>query len=209
MSAVVISLSIIPSSTQLISGIPTSVSITSNIACTIFYTLDGTAPIVGVSDIYVAPISLPTNQPSVTLSLYATNGVDSSDVITLRYAPEDLPTARRPHALVTIVDDLSNLSICSGGETQRVKYHQPGGWTIDDNDLTNKFVDGYGYEPLIYPMRGSDEEIPIFSIKYSESNSKGEVGADIGTMPAKVKEIYLPPAPQQSDLNRPTFNPGA
>ncbi len=65
-----ITLTITPSEHEVISGIPQSVEITTNLPSTIYYTLDGTMPSL-LSDVYVGPITLPTLSGSVVVSAVA------------------------------------------------------------------------------------------------------------------------------------------
>jgi hypothetical protein len=81
----IISLAIESSEEQVVWGIPHHLTVEANIPCTIFYTLDGTTPTTS-SDIYIDGILLPTNVNSVSLKLYATNGIDTSAVITQVYS---------------------------------------------------------------------------------------------------------------------------
>src|SRR3990167_6391539 len=94
----VISITITEATKQVVSGIPSSVTLSTNIPSTIFYTLDGTTPTVD-SSVYVGPILIPTDDASVTLGLFATNGVDSSAVITKVYGPT-MSATRQPHDTV-------------------------------------------------------------------------------------------------------------
>ena len=55
-----ISITILESELQVISGIPDWINIVTNVPVNIFYTLDGTDPTTG-SKLFVAPIKLPTN----------------------------------------------------------------------------------------------------------------------------------------------------
>lgn len=94
----VICVSICQSSEQIVSGIPKTVSITTNIPSTIFFTLDGTTPTI-YSNIYVSPIFLPVNQLLVVLSILATNGTDSSPVVIEQYETDIVNSnARLPHS---------------------------------------------------------------------------------------------------------------
>ena len=99
--AQVISITIIESAEQIVSGIPKSISITTNIAANIFYTLDGTDPSL-FSTIYTGPIFLPINQFLITLKVLATNGVDYSPIVVEQYQTDIVDSgARLPHAGTT------------------------------------------------------------------------------------------------------------
>jgi hypothetical protein len=76
---VVISVSIIESTEQVVSGIPRFITIETNIISVIYYTLDGSVPTIN-STIYIDPIQLPLGPPTIVLSVFATNGTDTSPV---------------------------------------------------------------------------------------------------------------------------------
>lgn len=97
----VISVTITQSSEQVVSGIPKTVSISTNIPATIFYTLDGADPTL-FSTIYTGPIFLPFNQLLVTLKILATNGTDSSPIVIEQFLTDMVDSnARLPHAATT------------------------------------------------------------------------------------------------------------
>jgi len=91
----VISISITQSEDQLVSGIPKTITLSTNISSNIFYTLDGTDPSM-FSTIYTGPISMPTEFVSITIKIFATNGFDSSPIISETYFTNMLQNARLP-----------------------------------------------------------------------------------------------------------------
>jgi len=203
----VITLTVVPSTKEYVAGIPANVTLTTNVVSMIFYTLDGTEP-TSSSSVYTGPIELPTQNSSVNLRALATNGVDTDARVNVVYSP-DWTDARLPHAKVTILSPLLSSGWCGWrGGPQESLYSQPASYTVDEFGVPNEQVDGYGYEPSVYPVRGSDEPIPIFDLRYSESNDIGETGEDIGTLP-KVGIIHVPPPPEETDANKSTFNPRA
>lgn len=203
----VITLTAVPSTKELVAGIPANVTLTTNIASMIFYTLDGSEP-TSSSLVYTGPIDLPTKNPSVNLRVLATNGTDTDAKLNVVYSP-DWTNARLPHSKVQILSPLISSGWCGwNGGPQESLYSQPASYTVDQYGVVNKQVDGYGYNPSVYPVRGSDEPIPIFDLRYSDSNDKGEMGKDIGTLP-KIGIIHTPPPPEETDANKSTFNPRA
>ncbi len=204
----VISITVIPSSKQYAAGIPDVVTVTTNLPAMIFYTLDGTEPTAS-SSVYVGPIQLSREEKSIPFRVYATNGVDTDARLNIVYSA-DWTKDRLPRSKVTILSDrMANDGWCGGrNPTPQVLYSQPPSYTVDQAGVPNKASDGYGYNPSIYPKRGSDEPIPIFDIRYSTTDSEGIAGEGIGTLP-KTTILYAPPPPEESDANKGTFNPKA
>ncbi len=97
----VISVTITQSSEQVVSGIPKTVSIATNIPATIFYTLDGTDPTL-FSTMYTGPIFLPFDKLVAALKVLATNGTDYSPIVVETYMTNIVDSnARLPHAATT------------------------------------------------------------------------------------------------------------
>ena len=84
----VVTLTFTSSITEIVSGIPETLDITSNIPSTIYYTMDGTTPTLG-SPMYTSTINMPDNTNSVTISAF---GVGSDDIagtiLTQIFAPD-------------------------------------------------------------------------------------------------------------------------
>jgi len=191
-------------------GTATILTLTTNVSAMIFYTLDGGDPTPS-SNVYISPIEIPTDQPLTTFKAYATNGIDSSPIYSKVYYPPvklDLTHARVSHAVADVLTPKPT-ACGSRGDTPRVIYSQPPEGTQDGYNAVVVDQDGYGSDPKIYPVREYDEPIPTYNWEYSESNWKGEtsIGNDIGTLPAKAKIIFTPPAPEQGELNKATFDP--
>lgn len=208
----VISVSIVQSGEQLSAGIPRIISIFTNIAANIFYTLDGTDPDL-YSAIYTGPIEMPSNLNPITLKIFATNGSDSSPIITETYLTNLLDNARLPHSatsapsreLVPNKYPYGTPSIQPEGE-----YLNPGdaGQTVDDPSLP-QIPNGYnasglpdGYSNLPYTTEN-------YKIKYTTTNAEGEYGKGIGTLPATVTVLRPSPPPEETNAYSPLFDPRA
>ena len=80
----VISISVEGSETEIVAGIPRSITITTNIPALIFYTLDGSVPTLFSSQ-YTGAIFLPTNKLTLIVNIMATNGTITSPILTEIY----------------------------------------------------------------------------------------------------------------------------
>lgn len=208
----VISVSIIQSGEELVAGIPRVISITTNIISNIFYTLDGSEPTL-YSQIYTSPIELPSNLNPVILKIFATNGIDSSAIITETYLSSKLDNARLPRsATTTKPGDLLPDKYPYG--TQDIQpdgnYLNPGdaGQTVDDPTL-QQIPNGYdgfrnadGYTNLPYTLEN-------YNIKYSVTDSEGRYGKGVGNLPATVTILKPKPAPEESNRYSALFDPRA
>lgn len=207
----VISVTITESTQQIIAGIPQTLIFDVNIPATIFYTLDGTTPTTS-SSIYVETITLPTNFPSINLKLFATDGINSSDIISKIYAPTT-SLARMPHDTV--------VGLSANGPTQQsifpfgdfspdlpLAYGKSGGLVVDDPNVTN-IPDGY--DGVGGVSNGTDLPLSSYSFIYSTANAEGETGNGIGTLPAKITiKVPLPTNPSTSSvMSDKFFNPKA
>jgi len=96
----------------------------------------------------------------------------------------------------------------SRGEPQEVIYSQPATYTVDSAAVANTSSDGFGYDPSVYPMRGSDVPVSFFDVIHSDTDSKGQTGPGIGTLP-EVEVLYIPEPPEETDANKATFSPRA
>lgn len=85
---VVATLTFTSSDDEITSGVPRSVSITSNVPATIYFTIDGSTPSLS-SPIYIDTIELPTGYTSVTLSAFGVNSDDEAGpILTQIYAAD-------------------------------------------------------------------------------------------------------------------------
>ncbi len=207
----VITLTVVESSRQILSGIPETISISTSIPSTIFYTLDGTEPTV-MSAVYIGAITLPTNQNSVVLKAFATNGTDTSSITSITYAP-NLSNVRRAHSTVLNGNNNDNIDRYPFGNPSFTGaiYGPPS--TINAADLSgvDNIPDGYDGTATGTPSNGLDKPKSQYRFVYSETNRLGETGHGIGTLPGnvtlRVPESLAPS--NSSNANSKFFNPRA
>lgn len=208
----VISVNITTSIEEIVSGVPRFVSLSANIPCSIFYTLDGSDPTI-LSTIYTAPIFLPTNTITVILKVLATNGTDFSPIIEEIYQPNILNNTRLPHSATNLPEGMVIPNLYPFGTAPSQPngiYLNPGkaGINVDDPTLPqiSDGYDGFGNENN---FTNEPFNVENYEIKYSTTNAEGARGRGIGTLPANVK-ITLPTAPpEESEMWSNTFDPRA
>jgi Chitobiase/beta-hexosaminidase C-terminal domain len=213
----VISISIIESTEQIVSGIPRSVSISANLPSTIFYTLDGTDPTL-FSTIYTSAIQLPTDNPVLVLKVFATDGTNSSAIITNTYETDVLnKNVRFPHSgtdaqpnSIQAVQNLAPFGSSSLNPTQHFLGPAAAGLTVNDPSLpqVSTGFDGNGNETGFTNGQPTNIPTPGFPFLYSETNAEGQRGFGIGTLPPN-KVIFETPPPEQSEIGSPMFDPRA
>jgi hypothetical protein len=110
---------------------------------------------------------------------------------------------------VTFLDDGSTYTGLVGASLgqRKIAYSQPHMGVIDEPGDPVVFQDGYDADGY-YPVRQETLNVPIFSLKYSETDSQGQTGPGIGTLP-KAEVVYLPPDPEETKASSKTFNPRA
>lgn len=181
----VISISIEESKDQIISGIPKFIEIQTSVPSTIFYTLDGREPN-EYSSIYTSKIYLPTDKLSVTLSVFATNGIDNSSIFSKTYFT-NLTTGnlRLPHSSVDGPRIPKNSLFPFGTNSPQpntvFKTNAGSGITID-----SALIDGYktGYDGYGNPIGETDSPNPDISYEfiYSKTDKIGNSAFGVGNM---------------------------
>lgn len=214
---VVISVSITASEDQVMSGIPKTITISTNVPATIFYTLDGSVPTL-FSTIYTGTIFLPTNQLTVILNVFASNGTDSSPVVTETYQTDIVDgNARLAHATTNAPPGFNLQGLFPYGDNDIKPYaifSNPGdsGVTVDDpsQPSTPTGFDGAG-NPTGFTNQPYD--LVNYNIKYSTTDAEGQTGIGIGNLPAQVTAPAqdLPPSigPEETNQFSTTFDPRA
>ena len=190
----VISVTVTQSSEQAVAGIPRTVSITTNIPSSIFYTLDGSDPTL-FSTMYTGPIFLPYDQLIITLKILATNGVDSSPIVVEQYMTDIVSSnARLPHAGTTaqagsVIPDTYPYGTApyqpQQGYTNPANAGAYGGAVYDPsnpNAIPNAY-DGQG-NPTGYTNQSYDST--NYQIIYNNRNAEGEQTPGLGNVPGQV-----------------------
>lgn len=210
----VISVSVTASEEQVVAGIPRTVSVTTNIPASIFYTLDGSTPTL-FSAMYTGPIFLPVDKLSVTLKILASNGVDTSPVVSETYVTNLVSgtNARFPRSATT-AEAAANIPDLYPYGTNPIQPNAgflgtaEAGITVNNPALPSAPT---GFDGAGNPTGHTNEtyDTTNYSIKYSTTNSINQSGHGIGTLPGKVT---VPPAeapPQTSNIGSNTFDPRA
>jgi len=217
----VISITITPSTQEILPDIPATVIITTNIPSIIFYTLDGRAPTMN-APVYTSPIMLP-EITNITLSVFATNGVDSSAIIVQQYAADiskiiTTINDRLPHSTVSDLGcPTSNNSLYPFGTNSpepNVEYGNPGnaGTTVYNQSLpaVSQGFNADGY-PAVFTNK--DPSFYQFNQIYSTTTYDGEIFPGVGNLPATTTIIGSPYStdymPEQSSTSDKVFNPRA
>lgn len=184
-----ITITITESALQLLAGIPSTVTLDTSVPATIFYTLDGTEPTIA-SNVVVGPIVMPTNSGQVVLKAYATDGVDTSAIITQTYTTNVIP-GRHPHDKVINAESSNNKATFPFGSPAEAmnppqRFGNTGGIIYDDGvdpQAAGAFNGADGYGDFFTPPKSQ------YQFLFSETNAIGERGRGIGTLPARVISV--------------------
>lgn len=208
----VISVTIEESSEQIMAGIPKYLTITTNVTAVIFYTIDGTTP-TQFSDIYTGPIFLPTDKLVLVFKVFATDGVDTSSVLTETYQTNMIENARLAHAGTDAQagDSLSGLYPFGTNPRQpTTTFTNPAevGVTVLNPALpsTSTGFDGSGNQT---GYTNEPYNIENYQINYSTRNAQGETGLGVGNLPATATIMAPVPEPDSTDQFSTTFDPRA
>lgn len=208
----VISISITESETQIVAGIPKTISISTNIPSNIFYTLDGSVPTL-FSTTYTSPIFLPIDKPTVVLNVFASNGTDTSPIITETYQSNILDNIRLPHSATNQVPESNIPNLYPFGTPSidpNATFLSPAlaGITVDDSDIaaTSTGFDGSGNQNA---FTNQPYTVENYQIIYSTTNAQGEIGKGIGNLPATAKIKPQDIIPNTTDQFSNLFDPKA
>jgi hypothetical protein len=211
-----LSLSITESPFELLAGIPATILVQANLPCNIFYTLDGTDPDHN-SMIVIGPVSMPTNKSFVTFKAFATNGAITSPIISQTYGYSyGENNLRRPHDTVIELESNAGKASYPFGSPMvssvcDVQFSQTGG-TIVSQQGSPAIPDGYDGTATGTPAGFVSTPTDQFSFRYSQTDSIGQIGKGVGTMPGVV--LSISPSidnkiQEQSSTSDRIFNPKA
>lgn len=209
---VVISVSITQSEEQVVSGIPRTVTLTTNIPANIFYTLDGSVPTL-FSAMYVDPITMPTDKLIVILNVFASNGTDVSPIISETYQTDMVSgDARLPRSSVDVPPGTNMPELYPFG-TNPIQpmgtYLNPAdsGVTVYNPALpaTATAFDADGYQTA---YTNQPYNLINYNIVYTTTNAEGETGPNIGNLPKNKIQPEVPP-PEETQLFSNMFDPRA
>jgi len=208
----VISVSISESSTQIVAGIPKTITLTTNIPSTIFFTLDGSTPDL-FSTIYTGPIEMPTEFLSVTLKVFASNGVDSSPVISETYFTNEVANNVRLPRHGTDAQANTRIKDYYPYGTNPIepttKFTNPGDVGINVNDPSLPSTPT-GYDANAQPTGQTNQPYNFqnYNIVYPEGNAINEP-LKVGQLPSKISTKPRPADPETSDYGSKFFDPKA
>lgn len=206
----VINLTITESVEQVVSGIPKTISITSNIPASILYTLDGSTPTL-FSNIYTGPLFIPFNKLSITLSVFATNGTDSSPIIVEIYTTNILTDARLAHSATDAQANSSIPDLYPFGTNplQPIgNFLNPGDAGVNVNNPALPTIPS-GFDATGNPNAFTNQPYDTlnYDIVYTTRNATGE--SIVGNLPATVQIQNEIPAPETSEQFTSLFDPRA
>lgn len=208
----VISINIIEASEQLIAGFPKTIALSTNVPATIFYTVDGSTP-TNLSSIYIDPIILPTDVLDFTLKAFATDGINSSAVITSTYSTDILNNTRLPHAAVPFDVSVQTPSLFPfGSNSPSLEFdylnNAKSGTTVSNSSSTTL----YGYDANGNPININKPADDYLNV-YSTTDNQNKVYKGVGNLPGEVivagRRSALEYTPQSSNRSSGLFNPKA
>lgn len=206
----VISISITESEEQLVAGFPRTISLSTNVPSTIFYTTDNSVPTT-LSTVYVSPIVLPTNINEFILKVFATNGIDYSPVITNVYSTNILDNTRLPHSATTDLDVKTSQSTFPFGSNSPSPVFDYLNSANSGTTVNNPNLPGitFGYDASGNPISANKAFDDYLNV-YSTTNYKNQVLPYVGNLPGTVTVIGrrspLEYHPQESDRSNSFFN---
>lgn len=208
----VISIILTESAEQVVSGIPKTVSLATNVSATIFFTLDGTDPTL-FSTIYTSPIHLPFNQLSLTLKVIATDGVDFSSIFIETFTSNILNNARLPHSGTSGQGQAATPDLYPFGTPTlqpNDTFVSPGdaSITVDNPDLPS-VSNGFDSDGNPNTFTNQPYNLQNYAIIYSTTDAVGAKSPGVGNLPADVVIKPADPPPETSQQFTNMFDPRA
>lgn len=209
---VAINITISESLDQVISGIPRTVSLTSSVISSIFYTLDGSDPTL-FSSIYVGPIVMPTDKTSVTLKLFASNGEIESAILTEVYKTNIINNTRFSRSATdatpsAISNDLYPFGTNLFNENVHFLNNSNAGSTVNDS-AKNQIPNGFDSDenPSIF----SNQELTSenYNLVFSTTDDENQPVNEIGNFSPIVSPNVDNDPPEQTNQFTKLFNPRA
>jgi hypothetical protein len=199
------------STEQIVANIPKTITLDTNVPATIFYTLDSSVPTTS-SNIYISPIKLSEDQLTWDLKAFATNGIETTDIISKTYHP-NLIEGRNPFDAVSneeCGDNFSSFPFGSRNSGVPITFGNTAKSiaTVDNLDIVG-IADGYDGSATNTIKVETDLPLTAYKIKFSETDVEGNYGHGIGTLPAKFKLKIQQAIPLQSNMYDRLFNPKA
>lgn len=213
---VVLSITITPSSTETTPGIPDTITLSTNLPATIFYTLDGTTPDIN-SAVYVIPIALPQYLPQVVLTVLAFNGTQQSAVISQTYIAilSEIPSTvgdRTPQATVIGLNTQKIDEFPFGSNNSATNFNYDGPNAVNTVDNQNLPSSSTAFDANGNPAAFINQPLNPFGVPQTDLDGIGQVQPGGGTkveidvIGKNTPDEYRPEFSSTSDK---IFNPRA
>lgn len=193
---------------QVVAGFPQKITLETDIPASIFYTDDGSIPTED-SEIYIDSIFLPTNVSSITYKFFATNGIETSEIIEKKYSNSFINTKVK-QSIVTSHNNsyAKNLYPFGDANVQNpIILNGTSGSIIDNSEVSN-YLDGYDENQNFVGFVDEPIKDNIQTV-YSETNDQGFRDRGIGTLPTSSFIRKTNDVPTSSSYNNKFFNPKA
>ncbi len=206
-------LTLIASTEEVISGFPKSVSFTTDVMATVFYTLDGSTPTIN-SDIYLGgPLYLPVGESTLTLRALASSGSDTSEILNEVFRTNRLGNTRLPHSGTSVAPGTSLENLYPFGTQSpqpNATFTSPANTSYTVNDPTlGHFGNGYDADGNVTGVTNKPYTVENYPIVYFNYDEEGRTGPGIGNVPAESTILNPVPIPETTTQFSRTFDPRA
>jgi hypothetical protein len=208
----IISLTITESEEQIVSGKPKFILIESNIPANIYYTYDGSDPNT-MSDIYIDKLYLPYEDNTLTVKIFATNGVESSSIIEKKYFHVFPDNMKRSKSITDSNSSSKNNLLYPLGTHEYYPSSQfldlsNNGQVVYDPELA-AIANGFNSQGIPDGYTNKEYNLENYKIKYSTTNYQNISSPGVGTLPAEVLIKLQEPDPDTSNAESSLFDPKA